>query len=308
MPLHDAFLRAYIALSHYEDKALTPEEKEKACAKMLSGNRAQDRDVHHAKKALWEGLVVQAVSLPHCGGWLFLKEGNPTDKIIYYIHGGGFTGACTKERMGFVGAMVKKLGFNVFSIDYRLAPEFKQPCALEDCLDGYRYLLSTYASKEIVYVGESAGGSLALSLALLVRDQGLASPKAIYANSPATQLVEITDSYRRFSLKKDFIVTASIIPNMAGVYYEGDEAKNPYVSPLYANLHDLPPITLTASECECLLDDAIMMYGTLKVAGNDSHLFTYPGLDHAFIMLPEKRVNVKRAYPDFVNFLKTNLG
>jgi monoterpene epsilon-lactone hydrolase len=307
MSLHNAFLRAYIALSHYEAKVLTPVEKEKACQQMIANNRQQDRDVHHAEKKLLEGLLVQEVALPHCGAWLFTKEGNPTDKVIYYIHGGGFTGACTKDRMLFVSTMVKSLGYNVFSIDYRLAPEFKQPCALNDCLDGYSYLLATYQSGHIVYVGESAGGTLSLALAMLVRDKSLPSCKAIYANSPATQLVEITDSYRRFSLKEDFVVNSTIIPNMEGVYYESKDAKDPYVSPLYGNLKGLPSITLTASQCECLFDDSVMMYGALKVAGNDCHFMSYPGLWHAFIMSPQKHQIVKEAYPDFKAFLKTNL-
>jgi epsilon-lactone hydrolase len=307
MSLRDAFLRAYIVLSHYEPHVLTPEEKDKASRQMIEDNRKQDKDVRHADKKFWEGLTIQEVSLPNCGGWLFTKEGNPSDKVVYYIHGGGFTGACTRERMRFVSTMVKRLGYNVFSIDYRLAPEFKQPSALNDCLDGYAHLLKSYQSQNIVYVGESAGGTLALTLAMLARDRGLPAPKAIYANSPATQLADITDSYRRFSLKKDFIVTSTIIPNLEGIYCEKKDAKDPYVSPLYGNLKDLPPITITASQCECLLDDAVMMYGALKAAGNDCRFMSYPGLWHAFIMSPQKRNIVKEAYPDFEAFLKDNL-
>jgi monoterpene epsilon-lactone hydrolase len=307
MSLHNALLRAYIALSHYEAKVLTPQEKEKACLQMIKDNRQQDRDVRHADKKFWEGLMIQEVALPHCSGWLFTKESNPPDKIIYYIHGGGFTGACTKERMRFVSMMVKNLSYNVFSIDYRLAPEFKQPCALLDCLDGYNYLLKTHQGGNIVYVGESAGGTLSLALAMLVRDKSLPAPKAAYANSPATQLEEITDSYRRFSLKEDFIVTSTIIDNLEGIYYEKKDMKDPYVSPLYGNLKDLPSITLTASQCECLLDDSVMMYGALKAAGNDCHFMSYPGLWHAFIMSPQKRNIFKEAYPDFEAFLKNNL-
>ncbi|MCI2069032.1 MAG: alpha/beta hydrolase [Bacilli bacterium] len=308
MSIKDLLLRSYIVLSHYKPKVFTSEEKEKTIIpQMIEANRKADLNVLHSESKFLTGLTIQKKDLANSGGWLISSPNNPQSKIIYYIHGGGFTSSSTKERMRFIQKMVKDLHFNVFSIDYRLAPEFTQPSALLDCVDGYNYLLRSYKPEDIVIVGESAGGNLSIVLSMYLRDHKLPLPKAVYANSAPTQFSEITESYKLFSLKTDFVATTTIIPNIEGIYFKKEEIKDPYVSPLYGDLKDLPPITLSASQCECLLDDSIMLYGKLKAAGNEGTLLTYPGLWHAFIMSPQNKKILKEAYPDFERFLMTNL-
>ena len=308
MSIRDALFRCYIRLSGYKPKIFTSAEKKELIPKMIEANRKQERDVLTSEKSFLQNLSVRSLALGNCGAWLLTKETNPSKKIIYYIHGGGFTGACTKERMRFISTMVNGLGYNVFSIDYRLAPEFPFPAALEDCLEGYRWLLKNFDAKDIVFVGESAGGNLAITLSMLARDKALPLPQAVYANSAPTQFDEITESYRRFALKTDFVVTDTILENNEEVCFEKKDVKNPYLSPLYGHLDALPPMTLSASQCECLFDDSLMFYGALKAAGNQATFLSYPGLWHAFIMSPQNHRIVKEAYPDFIAFLNKNFG
>ena len=307
MELPNGLKRLLVWLLRVKPKVLTEAEKAVWREKTIETNRKQDRNIMTCPDTLISGLSIESVALPESSGWLVKKDGNPDDVIIYYIHGGGFVGACTKDRMRFVSCLVKEFGYNVFSVDYRLAPEYMQPCQLLDCLDGYTYLMKSYSPEKILLIGESAGGTLVLTLPVLLRDRGLPLPKAIYSNSPATQLADYTDSYRRFSLKEDFIVTEGIIENMRGVYLNREDEKDPYVSPLYADLKDLPPVFLTASECECLLDDSLMMYEKLKEAGNEARLKTYPGLCHAFIISPQMKKVVRDAYPDLRQYLCEHL-
>ena len=133
------FKHMAVKLLRIRPEVFAGEEKENIRAQMIEANRAQDRDITTCKAELIEGLALNSVALPESSGWLVSKIGNPKEKIIYYIHGGGFVGACTKEGMPFVSTLVKDFGYNVFSVDYRLAPEFMQPCALHDCLDGYEW-------------------------------------------------------------------------------------------------------------------------------------------------------------------------
>ena len=276
--------------------------------KLIEGNRKQDKNILTCPKKLIDDLSIEAVELSNASGWLVTKPENPEKRIIYYIHGGGFVGACTKDRMPFVSELVKTFGYNVFSIDYRLAPEFMYPCGLNDCLDGYNWLLKRFAPEDIVFIGESAGGNFVLTLPMLLRDQGRPLPKAVYSNSPVTQMLEEKESFKRFSLKEDFIVVEGILENTSGLYMRKEEAKDAYISPLLADLNGLPPIFLTASECECLLDDSIAMAQKLKEAGNDVKLKTYPGLCHAFIISPQMKKVVQLAYPDLKDFLQEYLG
>ena len=308
MELPNWVLRAFVRITHFRPKVFTEEEKAQKAAELIEQNRRQDRDITTCSRELIEGLSIEYVTLPNAGAWLVKRDGDPEDKIIYYIHGGGFVGACTKDRMPFVSTLARRFGYNVFSLDYRLAPEWKQPCQLLDCLDGYLWLLERYAPENIVLIGESAGGNLVLCLSMLLRDRGLPLPKAVYSNSPVTQFTEYTDSFRRCSLKTDFIVTESILENTTGIYFEAADAYDPYVSPLFGELTGLPPILLTASECECLLDDAVHMYEQLKAAGNETRLITYPKLCHAFIISPQMKKVVRDAYPDLEQWLNDSLG
>lgn len=307
MNVSNLFKRIAVRLLRIRPKVFAGEEKEEIRARMIEANRAQDRDITTCQAELIDGLELSRVALPEASGWLVSKTGNPSGKIIYYIHGGGFVGACTKERMPFVSTLAKDFGYNVFSLDYRLAPEFMYPCALHDCLDGYEWLLKQYAPENILLLGESAGGTLVLALSLLLRDRGLPLPKAVCSNSPATQMAEYTESYERFSLKEDFIVVKGILENTEGIYFNKEDVKDPYVSPLYGDLKGLPPIFITASECECLLDDARRMADRLLEAGNDARLKTYPGLCHAFIISPQMKDVVRLAYPDLREYINEQL-
>lgn len=299
--------KVFVMVTGYKPKIFSEEEKKQVMEKMAAENRAQDRNIRTCDKELIEGLELEEVSLPECGGWMVSRSSNPHDCIIYYIHGGGFTNSCTKSRMTFVSYLVKKFGYDVFSIDYRLAPEYKAPCQVNDCIDGYKYLHEKYSPDRIVVIGESAGGNLAVCLALKARDMGLPLPKSLFPNSMASQFSEYTESYRRCSLKTDFIVTMGIMENMMGVYYNEENVNDPYISPLYADLRGLPHVLLTASNCECLLDDSVMMYEKLREAGVDAELKTYDGLCHAFIISPQMKDVVKKAYPDLEEYLKEQL-
>ena len=309
MKMYNLFKRLLVKLLRVEQKNAFDEAKlEKMKVDLIANNRKQDKDITTCDRKLIQGLTIQQVALENAGGWLVSKEGNRKDCIVYYIHGGGFAGACTKERMPFVSYVVNTFGYNVFSLDYRLAPEFMYPCGLNDCVDGYRYLLERYDPNKIVLVGESAGGNFVLTLSMYLRDHQLPLPRSVYANSPATQLVEYTPSYEKYSLKEDFIVVKGIIENLRGVYCGEEDPKSPYISPLYGDMNDLPPITLSASECECLLDDSVMMYEKLRKSNTKVELLTYKDLCHAFVISPQMKEVVKQVYPDFKKYLDACFG
>lgn len=96
--------------------------------------------------------------------------------------------------------------------------------------------MGSYAPEDIFLIGESAGGTLSLCLPVLLRDRGIPLPRAVYLNSPAAQMADYMESYYRYSLKEDFIVTLGILENLRGICFEEKDAKSPYVSPLCADL------------------------------------------------------------------------
>ena len=137
-------------------------------------NRNMDRDCLTADEKLKKGLKVEKIDLPHTSGWLISKEGNPEDKILYHIHGGGFINGCTKMAFSFLAYVVNNWGYNVYSTDYRLAPDNQCIDSITDCEDGYKYLLEHYSPENIILMGESAGGNLVLGLPHKLREIGRA--------------------------------------------------------------------------------------------------------------------------------------
>ena len=215
------------------------------------------------------------------------KDGNPTDRIVLYIHGGGFVTGCSEARRGFTGHVAGKLGFNVVSIDYRLAPEHPFPEGAEDCLTAYRALLGLYPAEKIVLLGESAGGNLVLSLLVQIKQEGLPFPAASFAIAPTVQYDRELPSYRD-NLPTDCIVT-NLTDEVCDVYLcSRDEAvlKNPVAVPYYGDYNGCAPVVLWASTSEVLYDDSVLMFEKFKAQGVTTKLYLRRGMLHTWMIIP----------------------
>ena len=214
-------------------------------------------------------------------------ERNPTDRIVLYIHGGGFVTGSSAARRSFTVYIVQKLGLNVISLDYRLAPEHPFPAGAEDCLAAYKALLERYASKRIILIGESAGGNLVLSLLLQIKTGGLPLPAAVFALSATVQYDQVFPSYRE-NAAKDSIVT-NLSDEVCDVYLCSRDAavmKNPIAAPLYGDYTGCPPVLLWVSDDEVLRDDSLLLFDRLKEQGVTTKLYRRAGMMHTWIIIP----------------------
>ena len=215
------------------------------------------------------------------------KEKNPQDRIVLYIHGGGFVTGSTEARKGFTSYIVDKLGLNVVSIDYRLAPEHPFPAGPDDCLAAYKALLEKYRGNQIVLLGESAGGNLVLSLLLQIKDAGLPLPAGTFAIAPAVQFDKELDSYR------DNADTDCIVANLSGEVFDTylctrDETvmKDPKAAPYYGDFTGCTPVVLWASKTEVLLDDSLIMFEKLQEQNVVTKLYLRDGMMHTWMIVP----------------------
>ncbi len=177
------------------------------------------------------------------------------DQAIFYTHGGGYvTGDCEDHRM-HVAKFVQASGVGALLYDYRLAPEHPFPAAMEDTLAAYRWLLSQEVKpSNIVIVGESAGGGLCLASLLAIRDTGLALPAAGIALSPWLDLNCTSDSYQRNAWLDISTPGSWTVWNK---YYVGpNDPHHPWISPVYGDLHGLPPFLIEVGDHEIMLDDS----------------------------------------------------
>lgn len=212
---------------------------------------------------------------------------NPTDRIVLYLHGGGFVVGSVKTRRMFTSYIADKLGYNVAAPEYRLAPEHPFPAAPRDCFAAYRALLGEYAPGRIVLLGESAGGNLVLSVLLHIKAAGLPMPAAALCIAPCVQFDQTLPSYTQNR------ETEAMVDNLSrevfDTYLRSREAaavRDPLAAPYYGDFAGCPPICLWASESEMLRDDSMILYEKLQKAGHPCRLYLRDGMIHTWLIIP----------------------
>ena len=188
-----------------------------------------------------KGVSVSSLSLGGLNAERIEKAGNCSGWILY-IHGGGFTTGSARERRDLCQHIADKYRYNCLSFDYRLAPENKWPAQLEDCETAWRGMLEQgIFPKDIVLMGESAGGTLVLSLALLLKEKRLPLPKAIAVFSPVTNFAEHYPSHTS-NAKTDYMMRGEIAKGIGdpvfGKNAPSELLHSPLVSPIYGNYAD----------------------------------------------------------------------
>lgn len=230
------------------------------------------------------------------------KPGN--DKgLLFFIHGGGFTTGDYKERRIFTYYVSDHYGYDSLAFNYALAPENKWPSQLEDCFKAYESILKQgYDPEDIVVTGESAGGCLALSLLLLLKERKVPQPKAVLVFSPVTNNYDRLPSHIN-NIRTDYMLKDVISKGLADALFEKDQdfekRRDHLISPYYGNYEGLPPVFISASDSETLYDDALSLYEKLKDEDHKVMIDIAHGLCHSYPMLtflPEARKTLDKAF------------
>lgn len=208
------------------------------------------------------------------------------EKIIFYCHGGGYmTGSCLYARE-LTTKLARHTGLRVFCFDYRLAPEFPYPAAVEDALSAWNYILSCgYDAKDLIVAGDSAGGNLALVLTLILQERNMELPKSLVLFSPWTDMTSSGKSYHAKELV-DPVLTNEYIKKAVSCYIGNTDACSPYVSPLFADFKGFPPVYIQVGTNEILLDDSRALYKQLLTHNVYAKLDIFEGMWHVFQMSP----------------------
>ena len=227
--------------------------------------------------------------------------------VIFYTHGGGYVSGSCSDHRAFVAKIVKWSGIGALLFEYRLAPEHPYPAALEDTLAAYRGLLAQGVSpSRIAMVGESAGGGLCLATLLALRDQGIPLPAAAVAMSPMADLKLTGESHRT---KANVCLSPEGMATVCSKYYVGEnDPCLPWISPLYGDLHGLPPILIYVGENEIWLDDSTRFAAKAQAAGADVTLRVGEGMIHGYPLLAPLFPEATQAMDEICAFLKTRLG
>lgn len=221
--------------------------------------------------------------------WTRLHHSHRRKPIILYCHGGGYaTGSAIYART-IISKFVEATAMPALAFNYRLSPEHPYPAAIEDALSAWNYLMyQGYGAEDIIVVGDSAGGNLALELLLEIRSANRMLPKALVLLSPWTDLTISGESHRTRA-EIDPIIEQKYLEN-AIAYYAGDEdLSQPSISPLFADFTGFPPTYIQVGDNERLLNDSTRLYKRLLEYEVLTRINIYKGMWHVFQMAPLKK-------------------
>jgi acetyl esterase len=222
--------------------------------------------------------------------------------VYLHMHGGGFAIGVAAMNDVSNAEIARTCKVAVVSVDYRLAPEHPYPAGPDDCEAVANWVVENaqaeFGASRLLVGGESAGGSLAATTLLRVRDHIGAVDRFVGANL-VYGVYDMTGTPSQHRAPVDSIVLRSSEMEAFGMLYLGDADLatrfSGDVSPLYADLSGLPPALFTVGGIDPLLDDSLFMAARWQAAGSYAELAYYPECPHGFDLFPTKAGAVARA-------------
>lgn len=235
-----------------------------------------------------------------------LIPGADPDQYIYYIHGGGWTNGEPAWGHFCAVEIARKCKRNILSVHYRYAPEYTFPVSHQDCFTAYQWMLKQgIPAGNIVFLGESTGGNLVLSTAVMAKKTGTALPAAICSVSPVVDLSFPFASYEE-RMDRDIILPRNQKEIVWALYVKDADRSDPVMSPYRADFTGFPPTYFEVSTEEILFDDSIRTHEKMLRQGVDSRLKVWEGMWHTFYMydFPESW----QAFDNIAGFFRETAG
>jgi acetyl esterase len=207
--------------------------------------------------------------------------------VIMYYHGGGFVFGNIEAYDNICKLLSNMSGFAVVSTEYRLAPEYKFPTAVNDSYIALKYIANNgdkldLDTSKIAVAGDSAGGNIAAALSLMDRDNGENIIKYQALFYPATNMVDNSPSVLEYA--EGYFLTYELMRFFGSMYFEhAKDALNPYASPIFGNLSKLPPSIIITAQYDPLRDQGELFSYLLRKNGNISSCVRYNGMIHGFL-------------------------
>ena len=222
------------------------------------------------------------------GEWTYVNRAHMKKYVILYCHGGGYSTGSSLYARTLTTKLATSTSMDVLCFDYRLAPEHPYPAAVEDAMQVWNYLmLLGYGARDIILAGDSAGGNLALCLALQLKKEGRLMPRGLVLMSPWTDLTASGKSHMT-KAEIDPVLDAEYLQRMIVNYADGQDLTNPMISPLFGDYEGFPPTYIQVGNNEILQDDAVMLYKKMLKANVSVKLDMFRGMWHVFQMSPFK--------------------
>lgn len=257
-------------------------------------------------------VKVKPITIGGVRAFMVTPENIPPEnrnRLLVHLHGG-----CFVSNPGEAGTVeaIFMAGFGhykVISVDYRLAPDFPYPAALDDSLMVWKAALKMASSNQMAIFGTSAGGALTLSTILRAKQEHLPLPAAIAPGSPMADFTDAGDTFRTNAMVDNVLVAPGAnCDKRAALYANGHDLKDPMLSPFYGDMHGFPPAILTTGTRDLLLSTTVRVHRKLRQAGIEAMLQVYEGESHAEYYRDPDAPESKEAFEEIARFFDKHLG
>lgn len=222
------------------------------------------------------------------GEWIAVNRTHMKKHVILYCHGGGYSTGSSQYARTLTTKLAMSTSMDVFSFDYRLAPEHPYPAAVEDAVAAWDYLmLLGYGARDVVIAGDSAGGNLALALTFKLKEEERLLPRGLVLMSPWTDLTSSGKSYEN-KKEVDPVLGEEYIGQMIQNYASGQDLENPLISPVFGDFEGFPSTYIQVGDNEMLLNDATLLHKKMVKANVPVKIDIFKGMWHVFQMSPFK--------------------
>ncbi len=230
-----------------------------------------------------------------------------SNRLLVHLHGGGYVLYPGEAGAGEAMLMAGYGRFRVVSVDYRMAPDFPFPAALNDAIAVWRELVARNDPSRMAVFGSSAGGGLTLALMLQAKNEGLPLPAAMAPGTPWADLSNSGDTIQANAYVDNALVSMTGWAGAAAsLYAAGRDLRDALISPLHGDFRGLPPAIVTSGTRDLLLSDAVRVHRKLRQAGCEAELHVFEGQSHAQFLTPFVP-ETEEAFGEITRFLKRHL-
>ena len=219
---------------------------------------------------------------------------------LLYLHGGAFVMGSAASYRSRAIRFAYRCDAEVFVPEYRLAPEHPYPAALEDAVSAWRALTESDDPRPALVAGDSAGGGLALSLLVRIRQLGQPAPRGAVLLSPWTNL----SGEAVVGQHRDLWLGAEHLRSWARHYLGGADPQDPLVSPAYADLSGLSPLLVLVGEHEALGQETLRLVARAREVGTGARLLVGPRMQHDWPLTLPWLAESRRAWREIAEFVK----
>ncbi|MBN2529290.1 MAG: alpha/beta hydrolase [Deltaproteobacteria bacterium] len=248
-------------------------------------------------------VAVKQVTAGGVNAEWFVPRYSTEDKVLVYLHGGGYCLGLSSITRKFVARISLESGLRTLLVDYRLAPKHPWPAALDDAVNVYNWLQQEgYSPRRIAFAGDSSGAGLCLSALLEFRNGGLPLPSSCAALCPVLDMAGTGESFKTRAHLDPFRLKDPL--GIAKHSFTNTNPKDPILSPLYSNLHGLPPLLIHAAQYDVFEDDAVRFAQKAEAAGANVTLTVWEKMWHIFQLSPQFLPEANQARSEISAFIQ----